>query len=131
MTSLSYSQVAQISSEELKELKKYEKEKELYSKECVAQSINFAISKKNKEFTFLNIYEMFSCYLAIILARDKEVVAVWLKILQSCCEIYLSKNSDWLNKDIRYIDNITKYLKNISKNAPVISKITKRIFSRL
>ncbi|PKY37854.1 hypothetical protein RhiirA4_450773 [Rhizophagus irregularis] len=118
MTSLSYSQVAQISSEELKELKEYEKEKELYSKECVAQSINFAVSKKNKEFTFLNIYEMFSCYLAIILARDKEVVAVWLKILQGRCEIYLSKNSDWLNKDIRYIDNITKYLKNISKNAP-------------
>ncbi|PKC17932.1 hypothetical protein RhiirA5_405265 [Rhizophagus irregularis] len=118
MKSLSYSQIAQISSEELKELKEYEKKKELYSKEYVTQSINFAVSKENKKFTFLNIYEIFYCYLAIILARDKEIVAVWLKILQGRCEIYLSKNSDWLNKDIRYIDNITKYLKNISKNAP-------------
>ncbi|POG70393.1 hypothetical protein GLOIN_2v1479216 [Rhizophagus irregularis DAOM 181602=DAOM 197198] len=128
MKSLSYSQIAQISSEELKELKEYEKKKELYSKEYVTQSINFAVSKENKKFTFLNIYEIFYCYLAIILARDKEIVAVWLKILQGRCEIYLSKNSDWLNKDIRYIDNITKYLKNISKNAPVISKDNERDF---
>ncbi|RGB21366.1 hypothetical protein C1646_778236 [Rhizophagus diaphanus] len=130
MATLSYSQVVQMSSEEL--LKEHEnereREKELYSKICVTQSIHFAVGEKNKEFTSLNVYEMFSCYLATILARDKEVIAVWLRILQGRCKIYLSKNSDWLDKDIEYVDNITKYLKNISKNAPVISEDNEKDF---
>ncbi|PKK69487.1 hypothetical protein RhiirC2_501529 [Rhizophagus irregularis] len=71
---------------------------------------------------------IFSCYLTTILARDKEVVAVWLSILQGRCEIYLSKNSDWLDKDNKFIDNITKYLKNISKNAPAKSEDNERDF---
>ncbi|RGB34675.1 hypothetical protein C1646_760262 [Rhizophagus diaphanus] len=102
MASLSNSQVARMSPEKLKELKEREKERELYSKECVAQTT--------------------------ILARDKEVVAVWLKNTDQCCEIYLSKNFDWLDKDVEYIDNITKYLKNISKNAPAISEDTESDF---
>ncbi|PKB96077.1 hypothetical protein RhiirA5_472470 [Rhizophagus irregularis] len=119
-----------MSPEELKKLKKREKEreKELYSKECVAQSINFVVSEASDEVTDLNVLDRFSCYLATILARDKEVVAVWLKIVQGRCEIYLSKNFDWLDKDVEYIDNITKYLKNISKNAPEISEDTESDF---
>ncbi|PKC00500.1 hypothetical protein RhiirA5_428090 [Rhizophagus irregularis] len=139
MASLSYSQVARMSPRELKKLKEHKKElkerekvkefeKELYSKECVAQSINFVVGEANKELPALIDREIFSYYLATILARDKEVVAVWLRILQGRCEIYLSKNSDWLDKDNKYIDNITKYLKNISKNAPVISKDNERDF---
>ncbi|PKY16245.1 hypothetical protein RhiirB3_428580 [Rhizophagus irregularis] len=95
---LSYSQIVRKDQEREKERKK-----ELYDK-------------------------IFSCYLTTILARDKEVVAVWLSILQDRCEIYLSKNSDWLDKDNKFIDNITKYLKNISKNAPAKSEDNERNF---
>ncbi|CAB4417106.1 unnamed protein product [Rhizophagus irregularis] len=136
---LSYSQVVRMSPGELKKLKEREKElkerekvkefeKELYSRECVAQSINFVVGKANKELPTLIDREIFSCYLATILARDKEVFAVWLRILQGRCEIYLSKNSDWLDKDNKYIENITKYLKDISKNAPVTSEDNERDF---
>ncbi|PKC51615.1 hypothetical protein RhiirA1_543672, partial [Rhizophagus irregularis] len=96
MASLSYSQVARMSPRELKKLKEHKKElkerekvkefeKELYSKECVAQSINFVVGEANKELPALIDREIFSYYLATILARDKEVVAVWLRILQGRC----------------------------------------------
>jgi len=48
----------------------------LYSKECVAQSINFVVSEASNKVTALNLRDRFSCYLATILARDKEVVAM-------------------------------------------------------
>ncbi|PKY45391.1 hypothetical protein RhiirA4_459954 [Rhizophagus irregularis] len=88
--------------EKLKELKKYKKkykkkweeekdhEKELYSKECVAHCINFVVGEVKDEVTNLKIHDRFSCYLATILARDKEVVAVWLKILK---DSIISKNT--------------------------------------
>lgn len=65
---------------ELKELQEREKElkegeKELYSKECVAHSINFVVDEASKEVTTLKDYERFSYYLAAILVRDTEVVA--------------------------------------------------------
>ncbi|RIA97493.1 hypothetical protein C1645_801797 [Glomus cerebriforme] len=102
-----------------KELKEYKKE--LYSKECVAQNINFVVSEASKEVITLMDYERFSGYLATILARDKEVVAVWLRVLSDHCEIYLSKNFAWLDNDVKYIDKIMKYLKDISKDAPMES----------
>ncbi|UZO19030.1 uncharacterized protein OCT59_010335 [Rhizophagus irregularis] len=128
MPPLLYSEVVKKNKKEYK--KKYEKEyenekkheKELYSKECVAQGINFVVNQASRRLKVSNVYEKFTCYLATILARDKEVVAVWLKnISDQCYEIYLSKNFDWLDKDVEYINNIMKYLKNISKNAPIIS----------
>ncbi|PKC05210.1 hypothetical protein RhiirA5_486094 [Rhizophagus irregularis] len=127
-------------SEKLKELKKYKKEhkkkweeekdheKELYSKECVAHCINFVVGEAKDEVADLKIHDRFSCYLATILARDKEVVAVWLKILKDSSEIYLSKNFDWLNKDVKYINDITNYLKVISKNTPIKSTDTEKAF---
>ena len=64
------------SNEDVKEL-----EKVLYSKECVAESINFVVGKASKEDTILDVHERFSCNLGTILARDEEVVAVRLKVL--------------------------------------------------
>ncbi|CAB4404608.1 unnamed protein product [Rhizophagus irregularis] len=115
-----------MSPEKVKELNEREKkceeekdrEKELYSKECVAHCINFVVGEARDEVTDLNIHDRFSCYLATILARDKEVVAVWLRILNDKSEIYLYKNFDWLSEDLKYIDDITNYLKIISKNSP-------------
>ncbi|CAB4386891.1 unnamed protein product [Rhizophagus irregularis] len=132
MASLSNSQVARMSSQKMKKLKEHkkEREKELYSKECVAQSINFVASKANDEIAGLNDLDRFPCYLATIFARDEKVVAVWLKNIDQYCEIYLSKNFNWLDKDIEYIDNIMKYLKNISKNASAISEDTENDFFR-
>ena len=50
MTSLSYSQIVQMapSKERMEECKK-----ELYSKECVAHSINFVVNKASKESNYL------------------------------------------------------------------------------
>ncbi|PKB95836.1 hypothetical protein RhiirA5_435937 [Rhizophagus irregularis] len=129
-----------MSPEKLNELnerkKKHEKkceeekdrEKELYSKECIAHCINFVVGEARDEVADLKIHDRFSCYLATILARDKEVIAVWLNILKDNSEIYLSKNFDWLNKDVKYIDDITNYLKVISKNAPMKSADTEKAF---
>src|SRR5215213_8461217 len=97
-----------------------EREKELYSKECVAESINHVVGEVSKEVTTMNRREKFACNLATILARDKEVVAVRLEVLSNGCKIYLSKNFAWTKNDAEYIDNITNYLKNISSNAPTI-----------
>ncbi|RGB25449.1 hypothetical protein C1646_771687 [Rhizophagus diaphanus] len=113
MASLSYNQLARMSPEKLKGLKEREKERKEHEKHEIEKD-----SYTSNEVTALKVHDRFSCYLATILARDKEVVAVWFRILQGHCEIYF----DWLDKDVEYIDNITKYLKNISKNAPTISK---------
>jgi hypothetical protein len=110
-----------------KELKKLEKE--LYSKECVAESINFVVGAASVEATTLTVQEIFSCNLATILARDKEVVAVWMNFLPNHSEIYLTKNFAWLKDDVRYINKIMDYLKSISKNAPVKSRGTERAFA--
>jgi hypothetical protein len=115
-----------LKEEREKELK--EREKELYSKECVAKSINFVVGAASMKATTLKVRERFSCNLATILARDKEVVAVY-EILSNRSEIYLAKNFVWLENDAKYIDKITKYLKGISKDAPAISSGTKYAFT--
>ncbi|RIA80699.1 hypothetical protein C1645_838242 [Glomus cerebriforme] len=94
-------------------------EKELYSKACVARSIKFVIDKAKDESVHLKDYENFSCNVATILARDKEVVAVRLIPYSNKCEVYIAKNSPWLKEDIAYIDKIKKYVKNLSKDAPI------------
>jgi len=77
----------------------------------------------------LKDYERFSCYLATILARKKQVVAVWLRVLSDRCEIHLSKNFTWESKDVKYIDKIMMHLKDISKNAPAHSDINEGAFT--
>src|SRR6266496_522280 len=114
---LSYSKVFRHS--QPKEL-----EKELYSKECVAEIINFVVEETGKESTVLFSNDKFSCNLATILARDKEVVAVWVRRTKESCEVYLSKSFAWNKKDDEYINKITKYLKEISNHAPTILKDT-------
>ncbi|RHZ44566.1 hypothetical protein Glove_718g5 [Diversispora epigaea] len=96
-------------------------EKLLYSKVCIAESINFVIDEASHEVTDMKENDKFSCNLATILTRDREVVAVRLKISSDSCKVFLSKNSDWLEKDVVYINKIENYLKNISKYAPVRS----------
>ncbi|RIA96112.1 hypothetical protein C1645_815796 [Glomus cerebriforme] len=97
-------------------------EKDLYSKLCVAESINFAVEGASDEVIDLTENDTFSCNLATILARDKEVVAVRLKVLPDSCKVYISKNNNWLNEDVEYINKIQGYLRNISKDAPAKSK---------
>ncbi|CAI2175206.1 8893_t:CDS:2 [Funneliformis geosporum] len=113
------------SNEDAKEL-----EKVLYSKECVAQCINFVVSEASKEDTTLNVQERFSYNLATILAREKEVVAVRLKVLPGRCEIYLAKNFAWSKSDSNYIAEIENYLKEMSKSAPKILSNTENAFTR-
>lgn len=103
------------------------KEKELYSKACVAGSIKFSAGKEIEGDIEQIENDKFSCSLATILARDKEVVAVYLKILSTRCEVYISKNSEWYKEDNEYINRIHNLLKNISQNTPInLSEAWKR-----
>lgn len=116
---------------QMKEEQVTEPEKELYSKECVAESIDFIVDEENKEVTGRTVHEKLSCDLATIFTRDKEVVAVKLEILSNGCEIYLSKNIAWLQSDDGYIDEIIYYLKAISENAPKILSNVERDFIKV
>uniref|UniRef100_U9UVB0 Uncharacterized protein n=1 Tax=Rhizophagus irregularis (strain DAOM 181602 / DAOM 197198 / MUCL 43194) TaxID=747089 RepID=U9UVB0_RHIID len=129
-----------MSPKKLNELNKYKKEcekkyeeekdheKELYGKECVAHCINFVVDKANEKVADLNIHDRFSCYLATILARDKEVVAVWLRILKDsntektffiavmscCCTKFESRwnklNNDMNNNDNEHVKSLRDYI---------------------
>ncbi len=99
--------------------KKEMREKELYSKACVAGSIRFVVDEADEESLALEEYENFSRNLATILARNTEVVAVRLIPYPNKCEVYISKNNYWLEKDIVYIDKIKEYVKSLSKDAPI------------
>src|ERR1044071_6560477 len=81
-------------------VKKKMQEKELYSKMCVVRSIKFVANEAREERVNLNVNEKFSCNLATILARDKEVVAVGLRIFPDKCIVYISKNDNWNRKDV-------------------------------
>src|SRR6266511_2136060 len=94
------------------------KMQELYSKVCVAGSIKFVISEPRDE-KDKDVEENFSCNLATILARDREVVAVGLKLFPNKCVVYISKNKVWDREDVAYINKIKAYLKSISGDAPV------------
>jgi hypothetical protein len=50
--------------------------KELYSKMCVTESINFVVEEASHKDTIKDSMDKFSCNIATILARDQEVVAV-------------------------------------------------------
>ncbi|GBB85612.1 hypothetical protein RclHR1_01210020 [Rhizophagus clarus] len=91
-------------------------EKELYSKACVASSIKFAVSEATENDANLTESDRISRNLATILARDKEVVAVYLKILPEKCKAYISKNDVWREEDDEYISKIQNCLKNMSEN---------------
>jgi len=102
-------------------------EKEFYSKVCVAGSVKFVIEEASKEEINLSERDNFSCNLATILARDREVVAVSLKILPNKCKVYISKNSRWLERDVKYINEIKELMTNLSKDAPMtIAQASKR-----
>ncbi|CAB4441327.1 unnamed protein product [Rhizophagus irregularis] len=90
-----------------------------YSKVFVAGSFKFVVDEASKRDTKLSTLDKFVCNLATILARDKEVVAVNLKILPNKCKIYIAKNDVWLAKDYEYINNVKKVLINVSKEAPM------------
>ncbi|CAG8641663.1 3058_t:CDS:2 [Funneliformis mosseae] len=92
---------------------------ELHSKACVAESIIFEVDNEKEESVNLEEYENFSCNLAIILARNREVVAVRLIHHANKCDVYLAKNSPWTNIDVEYIDEIEKYVKSLSKDAHI------------
>ena len=79
---------------------------ELHSKACVAESIRFVVDKAKEESANLKEYENFSCNLATILARDREVVAVRLLHHANKCDVYLAKNSRWTDTDVEYIEEI-------------------------
>src|SRR2546429_6691757 len=99
---------------------------ELYSKVCVAGSIKFVASEAREEKVNLSVTEKFSHHLATILARDKEVVAVGLRIFPNKCDVYISKNGNWNRKDVEYIHKIKKYMKSISKEAPTLDAAWER-----
>ncbi|PKK80105.1 hypothetical protein RhiirC2_768418 [Rhizophagus irregularis] len=54
-----------------------------------------------------------------ILARDREVVAVNLRVLSDGCEISIAKNSFWPDKDREHVEKIKETLTNVSKYAPM------------
>ncbi|GBC44643.2 hypothetical protein GLOIN_2v1481009 [Rhizophagus irregularis DAOM 181602=DAOM 197198] len=64
-------------------------EKELYNKTCVVENIKH-VAEASKESVDMKDPYIFSNNLATILARNKEVVAVRLKI-SDCCVRYLSR----------------------------------------
>ncbi|RIA79916.1 hypothetical protein C1645_745603 [Glomus cerebriforme] len=94
-------------------------EKELYSKACVVESIRFVVDEAREESVNLKEYEKFSCNLATILAREKEVIAIRLVPYPDNCVVYIAKNDIWCEKDTDYINSIKSYLKSLSKDAPV------------
>jgi hypothetical protein len=66
---------------------------------CAAASLVFAVDKaKDKEIN-LTENDEFSCNIATILARDREVVAVRLIVLSEKCIILISRNGKWLEED--------------------------------
>ena len=94
-------------------------EKDFYSKLFVAGSVKFAVEEASEENTELSDIDKFVCNLATILARDREVVAVSLRILSKKCKIYIAKNTDWLVEDIKYINKVKEVLISVSKDAPM------------
>ncbi|KAF0537237.1 hypothetical protein F8M41_008651 [Gigaspora margarita] len=101
-----------ISEEEL--IVKMAQEKEFYSKVCVAGSIKFVVDEASEEDVNLSENDKFSCNLATILARDREVVAVNLKLLPSKCKVYIAKNGAWRKEDYEYVNKIKEILINVS-----------------
>ncbi|CAB4386360.1 unnamed protein product [Rhizophagus irregularis] len=63
--------------------------------------------------------DKFSYNIAAILARDREVVAVNLRVLSDGCEISIAKNSFWPDKDREHVEKIKETLTNVSKYAPM------------
>ncbi|RIB05795.1 hypothetical protein C2G38_566030 [Gigaspora rosea] len=94
-------------------------EKDFYSKVCVAGSIKFVVDEASEEDVILTENDKFSCNVATILVRDKEVVAVNLKLLPNKCKVYIAKNDSWSEKDHEYVNKIKEILINVSKDAPM------------
>ncbi|RHZ74314.1 hypothetical protein Glove_226g21 [Diversispora epigaea] len=98
------------------------KEKKLYSKVHVAGSIKFVVDEASNKDIKLIENDQFSCNLTTILARNREAVAINLTTHSNSCIIYISKDSDWLKKDIEYIEKIQKYLRIIYEPMTWIEK---------
>ncbi|RGB35423.1 hypothetical protein C1646_667733 [Rhizophagus diaphanus] len=95
------------------------KENDFYNKLFVAGSLKFAIEEASEEKPKLSESDLFASNLATILAREREVVAVYLKLLPLKCKIYIAKNNDWLPEDKEYINKVKEVLISISKAAPM------------
>ncbi|GBC00131.1 hypothetical protein RclHR1_03750030 [Rhizophagus clarus] len=88
-------------------------------KEEIAESIRFVVDEAEEESDSLKEYNNFSCNLAAILARGREVVAVRLLQHGNNCDVYLAKNGPWTSTDVKYIDKIEQCVKSLSKDAPM------------
>ncbi|CAG8491552.1 3379_t:CDS:1 [Diversispora eburnea] len=94
-------------------------EKEFYSKVCVAGSIKFVVGEATEEYIQLSDLDKFSCNLATILTRDREVAAVNLKILPNKCKVYIAKNNACSVENLEYLNNVKEILINVFKDAPI------------
>jgi hypothetical protein len=93
-------------------------ENEFYSKLYVAGIFRGPVEEKSEEEIDLPGKDKFSYNIAAILARDREVVAVYFRVISDGCEISIAKNSFWLDKDREYVEKIKETLTNVSKYAP-------------
>ncbi|RGB34608.1 hypothetical protein C1646_760400 [Rhizophagus diaphanus] len=96
-------------------------EEELYSKIYAAQSIKPVFSGEVVDNESSYKLSKLSCNLATILARDKDIVAVRLKISDGCIA-YISKSGPCLDEEVVYINKIREYLRNILHGSPKKSK---------
>ncbi|PKC76251.1 hypothetical protein RhiirA1_447796 [Rhizophagus irregularis] len=90
-----------------------------FCKLYVAGIFRGPVEEKSEEEIDLPGKDKFSYNIAAILARDREVVAVNLRVLSDGCEISIAKNSFWLDKDREYVEKIKETLTNVSKYAPM------------
>ncbi|GBB95440.1 hypothetical protein RclHR1_25350003 [Rhizophagus clarus] len=100
--------------------------RDFYGEVCVAGSIKYFAEEKSEERPHLSKDEMFSYNLTTILARDKEVAAVGVRLYSDKCIVYISKNSIWKSKDIEYINKIKEFIKNISKDVSKLDEVWER-----
>jgi hypothetical protein len=90
-----------------------------YDKLCLASSIKFTIDKPDYINIKDNVYKFVNS-ISTILARDKEVVAVYIEqTISKESNLFLGKNGNWNDKDKKYIENILKNLKDISEDGKI------------
>ncbi|PKK65501.1 hypothetical protein RhiirC2_853550 [Rhizophagus irregularis] len=74
-------------------------ERKFYSKLCVTRSLKSSVSKRCLNEFVPSGWDKLSYNLAIILVKDKVVIAVNLRVLSNRCEISIAKDGVWLDED--------------------------------
>ncbi|CAB4400983.1 unnamed protein product [Rhizophagus irregularis] len=77
-------------------------ERKFYSKLCVTRSLKSSVSKRCLNEFVPSGWDKLSYNLAIILVKDKVVIAVNLRVLSNRCEISIAKDGVWLDEDRKY-----------------------------